>query len=93
MNDLPLRPAASSAQTAMLPSPEETREVELSVVVPAYNERDNVAELIGRLDSALRGIAWEVIYVDDFSPIRSLPQGAWALSHEATAKVGAHQAR
>ena len=68
MNDLPLRPAASSAQTAMLPSPEETREVELSVVVPAYNERDNVAELIGRLDSALRGIAWEVIYVDDDSP-------------------------
>jgi dolichol-phosphate mannosyltransferase len=52
----------------MLPSPEETREVELSVVVPAYNERDNVAELIGRLDSALRGIAWEVIYVDDDSP-------------------------
>ena len=68
MNDLPLRPAASSAQAATLPSSEQMREVELSVVVPAYNERDNVAELIERLDAALRGVVWEVIYVDDDSP-------------------------
>jgi dolichol-phosphate mannosyltransferase len=41
---------------------------ELSVVVPSYNERPNVAPLIARLDAALEGIAWEVIYVDDNSP-------------------------
>ncbi len=40
----------------------------LSVVVPCYNERPNVAPLIARLDAALRGIDWEVIYVDDNSP-------------------------
>ncbi len=40
----------------------------LSVIVPSYNERPNVAPMIARLDAALRGIDWEVIYVDDNSP-------------------------
>ncbi len=40
----------------------------LSIVVPSYNERPNVAPMIAKLDAALRGIAWEVIYVDDNSP-------------------------
>jgi dolichol-phosphate mannosyltransferase len=40
----------------------------LSVVVPCYNERPNVAPMIARLDQTLRGIAWEVIFVDDDSP-------------------------
>jgi dolichol-phosphate mannosyltransferase len=41
---------------------------ELSVVVPCYNERANVAPLIRKLHTALAGIAWEVIFVDDNSP-------------------------
>ena len=40
----------------------------LSVVVPCYNERLNVVPLIQKLDAALAGIAWEVIFVDDNSP-------------------------
>ncbi len=40
----------------------------LSVIVPCYNERPNVAPMIAKLDAALRGIEWEVIYVDDNSP-------------------------
>jgi dolichol-phosphate mannosyltransferase len=40
----------------------------LSVVVPCFNERPNVAPMISKLDAALAGIAWEVIYVDDNSP-------------------------
>jgi dolichol-phosphate mannosyltransferase len=40
----------------------------LTVVVPCYNERPNVAPLITRLDAALYGIAWEAVYVDDNSP-------------------------
>jgi len=40
----------------------------LSVVVPTFNERDNVAELVRRLEITLKGIAWEVIFVDDNSP-------------------------
>ncbi len=42
--------------------------VELTVVVPTFNERDNIEVLLARLDAALRGIAWEVVYVDDDSP-------------------------
>ncbi|MET0707335.1 MAG: glycosyltransferase, partial [Tardiphaga sp.] len=40
----------------------------LSVIVPTFNERDNVVTLVQRLDVALAGIAWEVIFVDDNSP-------------------------
>jgi dolichol-phosphate mannosyltransferase len=40
----------------------------LSVVVPCYNERPNVAPMIARLAHALHGIAWEAIFVDDDSP-------------------------
>jgi len=41
---------------------------ELSIVVPTFNESANVAALVGLLDKALEGIAWEVIFVDDDSP-------------------------
>jgi dolichol-phosphate mannosyltransferase len=41
---------------------------EFSVVVPTFNERDNVIALFRKLEAALAGIAWEVIYVDDNSP-------------------------
>lgn len=41
---------------------------ELSVIVPTYNERDNVEELTKRLDACLSGVRWEVIFVDDDSP-------------------------
>jgi dolichol-phosphate mannosyltransferase len=45
---------------------------ELSVVVPTFNERDNVTTLLRRLEAALQGVAWEVIFVDDNSP-----DGTW----------------
>jgi dolichol-phosphate mannosyltransferase len=38
------------------------------VVVPTYNERDNIVELIRRIDNALKGIDYEVVVVDDNSP-------------------------
>ncbi|MEJ0072260.1 MAG: glycosyltransferase [Pseudomonadota bacterium] len=41
--------------------------VELSVVIPTLNERDNIAPLLAALDAALVGIAWEAIFVDDDS--------------------------
>lgn len=41
---------------------------ELTVVVPVYNERANVAPLVARLDAALAGIRWEAVFVDDDSP-------------------------
>jgi dolichol-phosphate mannosyltransferase len=42
--------------------------IELTVVVPCYNERANVAPLVAKLDAALGGIDWEVVFVDDDSP-------------------------
>ncbi len=44
------------------------RVAELSVVVPTFKESGNVAELVQRLDAALEGVDWEVIFVDDDSP-------------------------
>jgi dolichol-phosphate mannosyltransferase len=44
------------------------RSAQLSIVIPTFKERGNVAELVRRLDQALAGIAWEAIFVDDNSP-------------------------
>ncbi|MBF0486277.1 MAG: polyprenol monophosphomannose synthase [Candidatus Omnitrophica bacterium] len=41
---------------------------ELSVIIPAYKECGNVSPLIEKLRLALKGMEWEVIYVDDDSP-------------------------
>jgi dolichol-phosphate mannosyltransferase len=41
---------------------------ELSIVVPTFNEKDNIAELIGRLVLCLGERSWEVVFVDDDSP-------------------------
>jgi dolichol-phosphate mannosyltransferase len=40
----------------------------LTVVVPTFNEADNVVELVDRLRTALVGVDWEVVFVDDDSP-------------------------
>src|ERR1700759_1099937 len=56
-----IRPGADAARAgADLPA--------LSVVVPTFNERDNVPRLYRKLEAALAGIAWEVIFVDGNSP-------------------------
>lgn len=40
----------------------------LSVVVPVFNERDNVAPLVNEIVAALRGLVpFEIVYVDDHS--------------------------
>lgn len=42
--------------------------IELSIIVPTFNERANVEPLLKKLDEALKGVSWEVIFVDDDSP-------------------------
>jgi len=42
--------------------------LELSVVIPTYKERQNIAPLVAALEAALQGVNWEVIFVDDHSP-------------------------
>jgi dolichol-phosphate mannosyltransferase len=37
----------------------------LSLVIPTRNERDNIPPLLAEVDSALAGLAWEAVFVDD----------------------------
>ena len=41
---------------------------DLAIVLPTFNESANVGPLVDRLDKALQGIRYEVIFVDDDSP-------------------------
>jgi len=58
----PVLQTAPQNFTALLDRP-----IELTVVIPTFNEKDNVARLFERLAIALAGIEWEAIYVDDAS--------------------------
>ncbi len=66
---------------AIRPGSDTAREAEsalqLSVIVPTFNERDNVPTLVQRLEGALAGTAWEVILVDDNSP-----DGTWNVGRD-----------
>lgn len=42
--------------------------VDLTVVVPCFNERPNIVPMVEKLSHALQGIDWEVVFVDDNSP-------------------------
>jgi dolichol-phosphate mannosyltransferase len=41
--------------------------LELTVVIPTFNERENIGPLVDRLRRALAGVAWQAIFVDDNS--------------------------
>ena len=42
--------------------------LELSIVVPTFNESDNIGELLDRLRAVLGETGWEIVFVDDDSP-------------------------
>jgi dolichol-phosphate mannosyltransferase len=52
----------TSIETGITPAPE------LSVIVPTYNEHDNVPLVVELLKRTLEDVSWEVIFVDDNSP-------------------------
>ena len=45
-----------------------TPSIEISIIVPTYNERDNVKPLVERVHKALSDYRYEIIIVDDNSP-------------------------
>jgi len=45
----------------------ETRAAELAVVVPTFNERENIIPFLERIEAALPGVVWEAVFVDDDS--------------------------
>ena len=52
-------PATSTAASA--------RPLELAIILPTLNERDNLAPLVERIEGALGASGWEVLVVDDNS--------------------------
>lgn len=45
-----------------------TRALQVGIIVPVFNEAENVEPLLERLKQSLSGYVWEVIFVDDSSP-------------------------
>ena len=54
---------------------------DLTVIIPTFNECDNVAPMVAVLEKALQGRAWEAVFVDDDSPdgtadaVRAIAEG------------------
>ncbi len=38
-----------------------------SIIIPTYNERENIASLVSRIDGAMRGYKYQIVIVDDDS--------------------------
>ncbi len=57
-----------------------TSPVAVSVVLPTYNEAENISELVDQVASALRGFQTEMIVVDDDSP-----DGTWRIVRDGCA--------
>jgi glycosyltransferase involved in cell wall biosynthesis len=53
----------------LLPGKEIQGQVDLSIVIPLYNEEDNIKNLHDEITAAMEGLGldWEVVYVDDGS--------------------------
>jgi dolichol-phosphate mannosyltransferase len=45
-----------------------SRDAKLTVIVPAYNEKENIGEVVGRAEKTLENINFELVVVDDNSP-------------------------
>ena len=92
MNNVALIESPSALPSDHLP-------IELSIVVPTFNERDNVEQLIKRIETVLPNIKWEIIFVDDDSPdktadfVRTLAQSRpYVRCHQRVSRRGLSRA-
>src|SRR4051812_26649844 len=59
---------AASAVASPAPVPLATQPApEIGIIVPTFNERDNLPLLVERIARALAGFDWEIVVVDDDS--------------------------
>lgn len=58
----------ATAAIAATPADQPSAARDLAVIVPTWNEAENVAPLVARLSQALAGCDWEAVFVDDGSP-------------------------
>ena len=68
MEDFVLADQHSRQMLKSEPAAEEHGGVLISVIVPTYNERQNLGHLILAIAAALANVRWEIITVDDDSP-------------------------
>lgn len=63
--------------------------IDLSIVVPLYNEADNVGALVGAVDASLAPLplAWELILVDDGSHDATFARARDAVARNACVRV------
>jgi len=62
-----LAPAVVETETA--PGAAAARVPQLSIISPAYHERDNIRPLVTAVATAMQGVRWELIIVDDDSSL------------------------
>ena len=60
-----MKVAKISSQELMASPAAMIEPAQLSVIIPTFNEAQNVRETVRRLDRTLRGISWEAIFVDE----------------------------
>jgi dolichol-phosphate mannosyltransferase len=65
---LPVSADHASEGTSSSESPPLTSTIELAVVIPTFNERENIFVLVPAVEKALLATQWELIFVDDNSP-------------------------
>lgn len=61
--------------------PSDYKDDKLSLIIPTYNERDNLPTLLERIHKALSGVDHEIIIVDDNSP-----DGTWDVAERMSRK-------
>ncbi|WP_233204287.1 polyprenol monophosphomannose synthase [Halegenticoccus soli] len=66
--------ALSANESGVGATPRSVRESAISIIIPTYNESQNVVHVIERCRAALEGYEFEIIVVDDDSP-----DGTWKL--------------
>jgi dolichol-phosphate mannosyltransferase len=63
-----MKQTASTVKDQVMHKDSNQLPIELSIVVPTFNEKDNVEKLIERIEQALPDRKWEIIFIDDDSP-------------------------
>lgn len=60
----------------------------VSIILPTYNEKENILELISRIKSVMKGYKFEIIVVDDDSPDKTWKSASGISSVNVIRRIG-----
>jgi dolichol-phosphate mannosyltransferase len=63
-----MKQTGSTGKDQLMPRDSNQLPIELSIVVPTFNEKDNVEKLIEGIEQVLPNVKWEIVFIDDDSP-------------------------